>query len=256
LDKLKAYKIESGEKIQFAPTDIDEFRDLNQAIASLTARNQQAYFAQKEFTENASHEMQSPLAVIQGKTDLLMQTSPLTEEQAELISDLNVAAQRMNRLNRSLLLLSKIENRQFHEQDPVDMTDMLSRTLRQYGDALEQKHILTTLNLSPQPVILTGNRSLLETLTGNLVANAIRHNREEGSLIIDLNAVSLQIRNSGKSAALETSKLFRRFQKQTADPNSTGLGLEIIKKICDLYRFKIEYRFENELHHFIIRFHP
>jgi signal transduction histidine kinase len=255
LAKLNKYQIESGEQIRFEPTDIDEFKNLQDTITALTRRNQQAYLAQKEFTENASHEMQSPLAVIQGKTELLMQTSPLTETQAELISDLTAAAQRMNRLNRSLLMLSKIENRQFPEKEIVNLGELISRLAEQFTNALRQKNILVEQKIS-SPVSMEVNRILLETMVGNLFSNAIRHNRQDGSIEIVLDPAMLEIRNTGKPSSLDTARLFKRFQKQSTDMNSTGLGLEIVKKICDLYAFSVRYKFENEQHVFAVLFHP
>ena len=253
LGKLKNYKIESEQQLDFEKTDIDEFNNLNNTISALTRRNQQAYQAQKEFTENASHEMQSPLAVMQGKTELLMQTSPLTEEQASLISDLTAAGLRMNRLNRSLLLLSKIDNNQFPEKEQVDLTDLLRHAIDQYTNALAQKELSLSVD-NPVRVNLTANRTLLETMLGNLLSNAIRHNVQGGKIEIAVTPEDLAIRNSGRPTALNPDKLFRRFQKQGGDVNSTGLGLEIVKKICDLNGYPIRYEFANGLHQFSIHF--
>ncbi|HTQ29278.1 MAG TPA: HAMP domain-containing sensor histidine kinase [Puia sp.] len=253
LQILNDYKIERGEQLDFGKTDIDEFASLNNTITTLTSRNRQAYQAQKEFTENASHEMQTPLAVIQGKTELLMQTTPLTEEQAELISDLTAAAQRMNRLNKSLLLLSRIENQQFTETEPVDLAAMLRHVLTQYSESIHQKQLQVLVNDSTA-VTLQINKTLLETMLGNLLSNAIRHNIPGGKIDIHLGTTSLLIQNTGRSTALDSEKLFRRFQKQGGDPDSTGLGLEIVKKICDLNGYRIRYSFENGLHCFLISF--
>jgi signal transduction histidine kinase len=255
LKKLQDYKIESKQQLNFEKTDIDEFTNLNQTISALAKRNQQAYQAQKEFTENASHEMQSPLAVMQGKTELLMQTTPLTEEQAELISDLTAAGQRMNRLNKSLLLLSKIENHQFPEKETVDLTDLLERSVAQYDNSISQKQIRLMLNSSPA-VKVQANKILLEIMLGNLLSNAIRHNIQGGIIDISLQGNDLTVQNTGKPETLDPDKLFRRFQKQSADVNSTGLGLEIVKKICDLNGFRIRYRFKNGMHCFSIQFDP
>jgi signal transduction histidine kinase len=253
LEKLKNYKIESENQLHFDHTDIEEFANLNNTISALTRRNQQAYQAQREFTENASHEMQSPLAVFQSKTELLMQTSPLSEEQAELISELTAAGQRMNRLNRSLLLLSKIENQQFPGTEPVDLSVLVANLISQYSNAIAQKELQLTIEEKTSVVIL-GNRTLLEALLGNLFSNAIRHNVPKGRIIIYLDPKGMVIQNTGRPSALDTNKLFKRFQKQSADVNSSGLGLEIAKKICDLNGFGLRYSYEGNLHSFYLQF--
>jgi signal transduction histidine kinase len=255
LDKLNRYNIESKEQLHFEPTDIDEFNRLNNTISALTHRNQQAYQAQKEFTENASHEMQSPLAVLQSKTELLMQTTPLSEEQAELISELTTAGQRMNRLNKSLLLLSKIENQQFPGTELVDLRAILSNLLAQYENSISQKGLRVSFQ-STSPVEIRANRTLLEALLGNLVSNSIRHNVPGGQIELHLDGEELVIQNTGKPTALDSKKLFTRFQKQSTEVTGTGLGLEIAKKICDLNGFTLHYAFANGWHCFRLRFVP
>jgi signal transduction histidine kinase len=252
LDKLNRYNIESEEQLHFDPTEIDEFNTLNKTISALTRRNQEAFQAQKEFTENASHEMQSPLAVLQSKTELLMQTTPLSEEQAELISELTAAGQRMNRLNRSLLLLSKIENQQFSGTEQVDLTAMVVALLAQYNNSIAQKELQVTFH-STEPLVLRANKTLLEALLGNLLSNAIRHNVQGGQITLQLGTEKLVIQNTGKPTPLDPNKLFKRFQKQSADVTGTGLGLEIAKKICDLNGYSLRYGFEQGLHTFHLR---
>jgi signal transduction histidine kinase len=253
LDKLKRYKIESDEQLRFPATDIDEFSNLNNTITALTSRSQKAYQAQKEFTENASHEMQSPLAVLQSKTELLMQTSPLSEEQAELISELTQAGQRMNRLNKSLLLLSKIENQQFPETEMIELQPMISSLLAQYANAIEQKH-LEVSNEGMSLVTIRANKILVEALLGNILSNAIRHNVPQGRIGIRLDSKQLVVQNTGRPSPLDGNKLFQRFQKQNTDANSTGLGLEIAKRICDLNGIKLQYEFKEHLHTFSLQF--
>ncbi len=118
-----------------------EFRELNTAVEQLAERSRKAYVAQKEFAENASHEMRTPLAIFQGKLELLMQTDPLTEEQAELITDLATASQRMARLNKGLILLTRIQNGQFPETEEIAVKKTAGHLLRQYQPQIEQKDL-------------------------------------------------------------------------------------------------------------------
>lgn len=253
LNKLHQLKIEDKEQLVFGKTSTDEFTELNSTITSLVKRNQQAYQSQKEFTENASHEMQTPLAIFQHKLELLMQTNPISAEQADLISELADANQRMNKLNKNLLLITKIENNQFQEKEKLSIKELLTKMLEQFRFRTEEKNITVKLQ-SEADIKIEANKSLFEILFSNLLTNAIRHNYVNGKIDILINKNFISIANTGKPESLDRSKLFQRFQKQTDDNSSTGLGLEISKKIAALYQFEMEYQFVNGLHQFNINF--
>ncbi|MFZ6025378.1 MAG: sensor histidine kinase [Bacteroidota bacterium] len=253
LERLHSYKLESEESIDLPETKIDEFADLNKTLTNITNRNRNVFLSQKEFTENASHEMQTPLAVLQSKLELLMQTNPITNEQADLIAELSQTAQRINRLNKSLLLLSKIDNNQFFETEQVSIDATVIKLTRLYKNAINQKNISLHTRLT-EDVGLTANQTLIDILIGNLLSNAIRHNIAEGSIEIDINRKSLSISNTGKFLALDQSRLFQRFQKQSIDSDSVGLGLEMVKRICNLYKAGVTYSYKENLHTFTIRF--
>ncbi len=253
LDKLKQYKIEGSESIKLEQTTIDEFNELNSTITSITARNKEVYRSQKEFTENASHEMQTPLAIFQGKLELLMQTTPLNPFQAELIGDLANAGQRLNKLNRSLLLLTKIENNQFPEIENVAVAGVLQRLIGQYEFRLNKQGISLHVKLDEQQVV-AANKTLIEILLGNLLSNAIRYSHSNSTIEIAAGEGKLTIRNTGNATALNDKKIFYRFNKNSTDQQSVGLGLAIAKEIADLYQYQLEYVFIEGVHQFSIRF--
>lgn len=253
LDKLRNYKVEQHESLSLAITSVNEFNDLNQSLEDLTDRTHQAYLSQKEFTENASHEMQTPLAVFQSKLELLMQTSPLNEEQADLMSDLANASQRMARLNKSLVLLTKIENNQFVERENILLIQIIEKYIKQFQPQISQKQISVYREFQTE-IQLEANNALIETLMVNLLSNAIRHNYTNGSIKIVLQNHSLIIQNTGRPSALDEHKLFMRFQKDGTDSSSIGLGLEIVKQIVNLYGYNISYQFIDRLHSFTVHF--
>lgn len=253
LYSLRKFRVDGTEALSLPETDIEEFADLNKVAVTLTDTNRKVYESQKEFTENASHEMQTPLAILQGKLELLMQTDPLSEDQASLISDMADASQRMHRLNKSLLLLTKIDNRQFTEKETIDVDRVVEKLVAQFESVADQKSIRIETAIQDR-FQLTANITMLEILISNLLSNAVRHNREHGKLIVNLTSRRLTVRNSGRAEALDQTKLFTRFQKDSADPNSIGLGLEIIRKICELNKFDIHYSFDGELHVFTVDF--
>ena len=254
VNKLNHYELERHEIPGFDSTNIEEFTDLNNSVTTLIQRNLSVFQSQKEFTENAAHEMQTPLAILQGKLELLMQTSPLNTEQAGLISGLADASQRMNRLNRSLLLLAKIENNQFIEREKILLDDTIDKMVDQFAFLAGEKKISVRQHSSPG-IVLDANRSLIEILVSNLITNAIRHSPPGGSIIIGQeNDNHLIIKNTAKEGMLDDSLIFHRFRKESADHNSTGLGLAIADKICSLYNFHLHYGFAENMHLFSVKF--
>jgi signal transduction histidine kinase len=253
LDRLKAYRIDRQAILKLEPSPVYEFNDLNKAIETLTETNHQAYQSQKEFTENASHEMQSPLAVFQSKLELLMQTTPLNEEQASLIADLAGASKRLFRLNKTLILLTRIDNDQFLEKETVSVKDVLEKLINQFEFQIKNKSIHISF-IDDEDFSVEANKTLIEILLSNLLSNAIRHNIPNGFIQVALHKKELVIQNSGKPSPLDSKKIFRRFQKESQDTESIGLGLEIVQKICALYRYAVQYRFSNQLHIFSVEF--
>jgi signal transduction histidine kinase len=253
IGKLRHYRVDKNEPLHFDKTNTDEFADLNSTITSLAQRNQQLYQSQKEFTENASHEMQTPLGIFQNKLELLMQTNPLSAEQAGLMGELANASQRMNRLNRSLILLTKIENNQFPDTELVSIRDVISKLVEQYKFQADQKEIVIQASCQ-EDIRVEANKDLVEILLGNILSNAIRHNIRNGYIDISCDKRKVIIKNSAKGEGLDPNKLFQRFQKQSADSNSIGLGLEIVKKITSLYQFAVEYQFAGNSHLFSVSF--
>jgi len=253
LGKLQGYRVEQHETLQLPHAPVKEFADLNTAVLKLTESNYQAWLSQKEFAENASHEMQSPLAVFQSKLELLMQTQPLTEEQAALITDMANAGKRMSRLNKGLVLLTKIDNNQYLETETVSVKDTLEKLLAQYAFQITQKDIRLSF-ITEKDSILQANKTLVEILFSNIISNAIRHNIQGGQLIIRLHSNHVVIQNTGKTSALNELRLFQRFYKESTDENSLGLGLEIVKKICTYKCYGIQYGYVNNLHTFTFTF--
>ena len=253
LNKLRNYKVEMHEPLALSQTSITEFNDLNTSLQELTERTHQSYISQKEFTENASHEMQTPVAILQSKLELLMQTTPLSEEQAELMNDLADASRRMTRLNKSLVLLTKIENNQFADKENISLILYLEKFILQYQPQINEKQIVVEKEFTTEEV-LYANASLIEVLISNLLGNAIRHNNVGGSIVIRLYPGELVIENTGRLTALDETKVFKRFQKESADSNSIGLGLEMVKKVCSIYQYSVTYTFINNLHRFTVCF--
>ncbi|MBE9463155.1 sensor histidine kinase [Dyadobacter subterraneus] len=254
LDRLKSFDLNSQNNINLEKSDIQEFEQLNQALYQLIAKNISVFRQQKEFTENASHELQTPLAVLKSKIDLLMQNESLTESQSELIASLNMPLSRVSRINKNLLLLAKIENQQFAEDELINMTELVNQNLEFLGEHLIAKNNTVEMEIDEDSSV-TANKSLVEIMLVNLLLNAIRHSQENGTIRIKLTDKDLIISNTGNNP-LNKDTLFKRFITSSSNTPSSGLGLAIVKEIAYRYNWQVEYQFVNYFHQFSIHFRP
>lgn len=252
LEELKKFEVEKTPNVQLTTSSVKEFEDLNRAILQLTARDRQIYLSQKEFTENAAHEMQTPLAIFQSKLELLLQMN-LSEPQAQVMESLMNVTSRLIKLNKALLLLSKIDSRQFSETELVDAAQLTSTLLSLYEEEASEKSIVLKLDIKSN-FNLQFNATLIDILFSNLLSNAIRHGHPQSTVLITIEEGVWQIQNEGEPLAIAPEKIFDRFQKSTTHAASTGLGLAIVKKICDTSGLTIQYQFQNNKHRFIIWF--
>ncbi len=253
LDELNKFRLEDNSVSRLPESDIEEFSKLNDALYSLMTNSIKSYRIQKEFTENASHELQTPVAIFKNKLDILLQQDGLTKEQAEIIQDLYTTANRLTRLNKNLLLLAKIENKQFCTTEETDVDRVIDELLSMLkmisGDIKIKK---TT---SDKAIIIKANKTLLESMLSNLIVNAARHNAPEGQITIALSEKEISVSNTAVNGPLDRKNLFNRFhQSQDSEKDGNGLGLAIVKAICDYHKWGIEYHFNENKHVFIVKF--
>jgi signal transduction histidine kinase len=251
--QLHGYDITNHPSLNFDKVLTKEFNQLNMALTNMTTKIYSDYQQQKEFTENAAHEMQTPLAVIKANLNLLVQSQHLKEEDMNQLQAIENTVKKLSSLNKALLLLSKIDNKQFKEQEHLNVKELLSRCLLNFEALIEAKQIQLTSAISTD-VILNANSSLLDILISNLIQNAIRHNSNGGKINIILNATFLTISNTGEPLRISPTELFVRFKKNDASKESLGLGLAIVKSISSTYGYKLNYNYENNLHYFKVTF--
>jgi signal transduction histidine kinase len=255
LENLRNFDISRDAPFVFAESGISEFRLLNKTLDRMAKKMRRDYVNLKEFNENASHEIQTPLSIIRTKLELLIQGEDLNQEQAGLIHSVYEAATRMSRLNQGLLLISKIDNNQFHSTEQVDLQVILSKTLEHFEEILELRKIRIIAHvISPACALM--NPTLAEILVSNLVNNSIRHNLDEGEIRITMDADGFEIANTGHPLTVPTEDLFRRFRKSERTADSVGLGLSIVKKITQLYQFDIRYEVKEGFHRIRLNIRP
>ena len=247
LAALDRYQLGQHEILKFPEENTEEFEQLNVSVTQLTERLATTYQNLKEFTENAAHEIQTPLAVILSKIEGLFQDETLTESQLIALSEISEAANRLSKLNQALLLLTKIENRQFLAgTEAVNLAPIINRKLRDLEDLIEQRKISIKTELEPVGPVM--HPALAEVLVNNLLTNAIRHNLQEGRIEIDLQPGKLIVCNTGNPINGNPEQLFERFRKETTQSASLGLGLALAKTICEVNGQTLTYETENDWH--------
>ncbi|MCX6230079.1 MAG: HAMP domain-containing sensor histidine kinase [Bacteroidetes bacterium] len=253
IDKINKYDINSHDAFALKQSEVKEFEELNTVLSAMTDRIKHDYSNMKEYTENASHELQTPLAIINMKLELLLQSRNLDDKQLKALVEAYEATNRLSKLNKTLLLLAKIENRQFPESGIINPVSIIQSQLDSFEDMIDAKHIKASV-VFEEEISLNMNPYLAEILFANLIKNGIRHNIQGGELVIKTGNKTITVSNSGNELKADTVSIFERFHKNSASPESLGLGLAIVKKICDIYKFNVNYFYENNLHHFSIDF--
>lgn len=249
LQTLSKFQVYGKSVPEFGKTKIIEFKYLNEKLSELMLRSQNSYKRQKEFIENASHELQTPLAVIQSQLDLLLQDPDLTEAQNSIIQSLYTASAHTKRLNKNLLLLAKIDNSQFVAQEEVDLVDKLNNTYQLFTEIANAEEISFSIR-SVDELSVKANSTLVDILLNNLFSNAIRYNMPGGKVHIELNKDSLIFYNTSESTPLNEATIFKRFIRKDNSKYGSGLGLSITKEICIFHHWDISYSYEKGYHKF------
>lgn len=252
INQMKNFSVTSNEAITLEDSDIIEFSELKQQIQILMNKVRVDYANLKQFTENISHEFQTPLAIIQAKIDNIINEHAINDTQFEQVSSIQKDIQRLKQLNKKINILTKIDNHQFVEIEEVSFTELINQKIADYKE-LEIKNITHVAN---ENLLVELDPYLAEMLVNNLISNAIKHSLQNDTIVIVTNSSSILISNPGDHAIKNPEKLHLRFYREQNNLKSTGLGLSIVQKICDLYGFKMDYRFDNKQHLFSINFQP
>jgi signal transduction histidine kinase len=254
LAQIQDFELDKSKRPQFPVTEIGEFSQLNNSLGRLIEKNTEIYHNQKEFVENAAHELQTPLALFQAKIDNLYQMN-LPGEYSLILNSLNDDVARLNRLNKNLLLLSKIGNANdsYFGKQRVLLNESIRKNLDFFIEQAHAKNIEIVTGLTEKVRVMC-NPDLAEVMINNLFLNAIRHNVKGGKIFVTLADDAVAFLNTGEELPLDAEKMFRRFAKSGASSKGNGLGLAIVKNIVEVNRWSISYTFKDNLHGFTINF--
>jgi signal transduction histidine kinase len=245
VDQLKDFRLGINNPISAVDTEVKEFRILNDSVIALTQHTTDTFNSQKQFIENASHELQTPVAISINRLELLAERGALTEPDMEIVGRVIQTLERLTRLNKSLLLLSKIENRQFEQGELVSANTMFKDIVNELQDFADYKEVQINIEEKAQ-LNFSIPKDLAVILLSNLLRNAIIHNKEGGTVKIKIQQNHFSIANTGSASALDDKRIFRRFEKSSSDKNNTGLGLAIVKAITDICGATIVYKFDSK----------
>ncbi len=246
LEKIGNFQLHKKEYVPAEKTGVKEFNDLNQFVEQMTRKAVSDYKNLKEFAENASHELQTPLAIAKGKLELLSETE-LTEEQYKYIESLERSIKKLSRLSESLALLTKIENHEFQNDEKVNLSEVVQESLEAFKEFIALNNLSVETDIKGD-VEIKMHPVLADILWTNLFQNAVRHNVESGKIKIELNEEKLAISNTGDDPKVEPDQLFERFRKANQSSESIGLGLSIIKRIVDQNQLPIRYTYADGWH--------
>jgi signal transduction histidine kinase len=252
LEQLKQFRLERPVPLPEGKIKVEEFRLLHTTIGKMLRGVTESYESQKQFIENAAHELQTPLAISINKLESVLASEQLTNEAQAQVTGALDSLERLAGLNRSLLFLSKVENRQFSETENVQINRLTEQLIADFEDQLAYKHIELRQDTGGSCVVRM-NAGLAAILLANLIKNALVHNHTGGNIEVTIADKSWSVSNTGRERPLDQQQIFTRFYKTDASSPSTGLGLSIVKAISDLYGFRVVYSHDT-MHRFTIHF--
>ncbi len=245
--QLAQFDVKHHPALQFSPSDDPTMQALQDHLTALTTQLKKQYSASEQFTQNASHELQTPLAVIKGNIDILLQSPRLREKDIEHLGVILQNTNKLSKLTGALVLLAKIENRPFPDETNVDLIKLTEEILFNFKDLIEMQELKINIQRNGELSFFMSS-SIAEILLANLIQNAIRHNINNGSINIQIHSDRWRISNTGLPLAVPPNQLFNRFERQSETEEGLGLGLNIVKSICDRYHIQVEYLVEGDQH--------
>lgn len=253
LVSIDSWSLKSNAPLKLPQTNTKELQKLNNFLKRMTNKALHDYQNLKEFTENASHEMQTPLAIARGKLEILQEDPKLNVEQLKLIQSAQYSLNKLSRLGQALTLLTKIENLEFETQSQTNVSEIAHRISTQFEELAALKGLQLKKNIQAD-IQLQIDPLLTDILITNLLKNALQHNIEEGQIELTLTNQQLIVKNTGKQPEAPIHELFDRFKKSKNSNGTLGLGLAIVKKIVDVHQMEVHYSFNEGLHEVVVRF--
>lgn len=246
LDKLQDFSFDTKEPITFESSRVEEFNNLNSSLNTLVLKIRSDYNNLKQFTEDVSHEAQTPLAIMQAKIENSINQNNISDVQYAELTSIQKDIKRLSQLNSRLILLAKIDNDQFTKAERVDLTTLINERKEDFED-ISDHHFLVEVSSNATVMI---DPYLAEILLNNLLSNAIKYSLPKSTIHIKASTMMLQVSNTGSEALKNPTQIFNRFYRESSNKKATGLGLSIVRRICEYYGYTSSYSFrESEQQH-------
>lgn len=246
MEEIKKFSLKDDRSMDLMKTETEEFKSLNKFLLKMSESSKKDYHLLEELSENTSHELQTPLASIKGKIELLMD-SELSENQLITLSSMNDELDRLSSINQSLILLAKLEHFEKNDFQQINFSELLKERLQYFEDLFEIQNLSLDKEIQ-EDVYLNFDENLASIVINNLINNSKRHNIKNGKILVTLTENFFQISNTGNPPSIPTEELFKRFKRGNPNQNSIGIGLALVKKILEIYGYEISYHFEDKLH--------
>lgn len=246
MEEIKKFSLKDDRSMDLMKTETEEFKSLNKFLLKMSESSKKDYHLLEELSENTSHELQTPLASIKGKIELLMD-SELSENQLITLSSMNDELDRLSSINQSLILLAKLEHFEKNDSQRINFSELVKERLQYFEDLFEIQNLSLVKEIQ-ENVYLNFDENLASIVINNLINNSKRHNIKDGKILVTLTENFFQISNTGNPPSIPTEELFKRFKRGNPDQNSIGIGLALVKKILEIYDYEISYHFEGKLH--------
>ena len=250
LKQMSQYRIGQSGSLDHIKTSTYEFDRLKQLYENMRQRIENDYYQLKEYTENMSHELQTPLSIIQNKTESLLSANDLKPEQAEQLKSIYEETQQLSRMGRALNLITHIENQEFQNIQTINTASVIRSHVDNIREIAEMKQLDIETNLNEQHT-MTIDAGLLDILVRNLLKNAMRYSHPSTTIYIETGEKQLQVINQGDEPQFPEEEVFKRFRKGKQN-KSLGLGLAIVKKICEVSNLHIDYKYREGKHIFTV----
>lgn len=242
---LKMRQVGSPEKFDYSliVTNSAEFKELDITLNQMVERINEFFKKEQQFIGNVSHELLTPISVLKNRLENLLQKDALDDYAIDKVSDSLITLDFMNKLIKNLLLISRIENKQYATKDSIDLQEIITGLIENFEDRIQEKGLAVSENLSWK-IDLYGNRALIEILISNLLGNAIKYNIQKGSILItdELtdDAYILKISDTGIGMSEEQLlHIFDRFSRFGLEEDGHGIGLAIASSIAVLHHINI-----------------
>lgn len=249
IDRLKQISAPTQMVQQFPDTNTDEINVLNRALNIMLSQIKSSFEDQKKFIQNASHELRTPLSIIRQKTEKILAelNGEMDKKSVQRLNEIHKTTVRLTRLSNALLMISRVENKQYPLEDEIDFGIITGKVLNELRDFIEMKNLTIKQQVSVN-ITTFGNAELIHSAIYNIVQNAIKFSPEGGVITISLedkdnDTQCYTVEDEGAGIPEDRmNEIFDRFKKGNSRvdeyENSTGLGLSIVQSICELHGFK------------------